>query len=240
MALLELVFGPSLRALCERCPERHFIDDMLLGLYYIYEKSPKKCKELEKVIEDLQQFIQFEDSGTKPIRASGSRWVSHKLSAMKHILSKYGAHSSHLIALSEDSSVKSVDRTKLRGYSKWSKAKYILGCAFFVISPCAIFSKILQDSLDILGAFTSLRTIQELAKLSSKSLQQWPNYSATLKNITQNNGSNVYQQHILRKLHEAERYYQAHFDEYCTSVTTYLKSRLEWTDILSAVKAWVS
>ena len=49
------------------------IDDMLLRLYYIYEKSPKKCRELEEVIKDLQQFIQFEDSGTKPVRASGSR-----------------------------------------------------------------------------------------------------------------------------------------------------------------------
>ena len=52
------------------------IDDMLLRLYYIYEKSPKKCRELEEVIKDLQQFIQFEDSGTKPVRASGSHTSS--------------------------------------------------------------------------------------------------------------------------------------------------------------------
>ena len=129
---------------------------MLLRLYYIYEKSPKKCRELEEVIKDLQQFIQFEDSGTKPVRASGSRWVSHKLSAMKRILSKYGAYSSHLIALSEDSSVKSVDRTKLCGYSlKWSNAKYILGCAFFVISHhlAKFFSKIVRISLEHLRVF---------------------------------------------------------------------------------------
>ena len=102
-----------------------------------------------------------------------------------------------------------------------------------LLSPCAVFSKILQqDTLDILGALTSLlRTVQELNKLSSRSLQQWPNYSATLTNITQEGGSNFYQQHILRNLLEAERYYQAHFDEYCTSVTTCFKSRLEWTDI---------
>ena len=68
--------------------------------------------------------------------------------------------------------------------------------------------------------------MQELAKLISRSLQQWPNYSATLKN-TQKDGSNFYQQHILINLPEAERYYRAHFDEYCTSVTTCLKSRLE-------------
>ena len=76
-----------------------------------------------------------------------------------------------------------------------------------------------------------LRTVQEMSKRSSKSLQQWPNYSATLKNVTQKDGSNFYQQYILRNLHEAERYYQAHFDEYCTSLTTYLKSCLEWTDL---------
>ena len=109
---------------------------------------------------------------------------------MKRVLSIFGAYSSHLIALSEDASVKSVDRAKLHGYSmKWANAKYILGCAFFsdLLSPCAVFSKVLQnDSLDILGAFISLvRTVQELNKLSSKPLQQWPTYSTTLKSITQ-------------------------------------------------------
>ena len=29
------------------------IDDMLLRLYYIYEKSPKKCRELEEIVTEL-------------------------------------------------------------------------------------------------------------------------------------------------------------------------------------------
>ena len=33
------------------------VDDMLLKLYYIYEKSPKKCRELEEVISDLKGLI---------------------------------------------------------------------------------------------------------------------------------------------------------------------------------------
>ncbi len=57
-------------------------------------------------------------------------------------------------------------------------AKYILGCAFYcdLLSPCAIFSKVMQyDSLDVLGAFTSLlRTVKEVNKLSSKRLEHWP------------------------------------------------------------------
>ena len=38
------------------------VDDMLLKLYYIYEKSPKKCRELEEVISDLKGCITFDDS----------------------------------------------------------------------------------------------------------------------------------------------------------------------------------
>ena len=150
------------------------VDDMLLKLYYLYEKSPKKCRELEEVISDLKGCITFDDAGVKPIRASGSRWVSHKLSAMRRILSKYGAYTNHLIALSHDRTVKSTDRAKLHGYcNQWVDAKYLLGCAVCidVLTPCAIFSKVMQsDELDILAALTSLlRTIKETEKLSSLS-----------------------------------------------------------------------
>jgi hypothetical protein len=62
------------------------INEMLLRLYYIYEKSPKKCRELEDLISDLGEFISFTDKGLRPVRASGSRWISHKLSAMRRIL----------------------------------------------------------------------------------------------------------------------------------------------------------
>ena len=67
------------------------IDDMLLKLYYLYEKSPKKCRQLEDIICDLKDCLSFDDDGRRPVRASGSRWISHKWNAMKRILSKYGA-----------------------------------------------------------------------------------------------------------------------------------------------------
>ena len=59
------------------------IDDLLLRLYYIYEKSSKKCRELEDIVTDLKQCLNFDDAGIKPVRASGSRWVAHKLNAKK-------------------------------------------------------------------------------------------------------------------------------------------------------------
>ena len=61
------------------------LDEMLLRLYYLYEKSPKKCRELEEIVSDLKQCLQFDDGGNKPVRASGSRWITHKLSALRRV-----------------------------------------------------------------------------------------------------------------------------------------------------------
>ena len=121
----------------------------------------------------------FDDAGVKPVRASGSRWVAHKLSAMKRVISKFGAYTNHLAALSEDPSVRSADRAKLKGYhKKWIEAKYILGCALFVdlLSPGSVFSKSMQsDEIDYLGALTGLlKTLKEINKLGSMHLDQLP------------------------------------------------------------------
>ena len=106
------------------------VDEMLLCLYYIYDKSAKKCRELERIVSDLKDCFQFDDDGVRPLRASGSRWVCHKLNAMQRVLSNYGAYTSHLATLFEDSSVKFTDQEKLKGYiHKWTNAKYLIGCA---------------------------------------------------------------------------------------------------------------
>ena len=64
------------------------IDEMLLRLYYIYDKSPRKSRELEDIIADLRGCLSFDDAGVRPLRASGTRWVTHKVEAMKRVLSK--------------------------------------------------------------------------------------------------------------------------------------------------------
>ena len=82
------------------------IDEMVLLLYYMYEKSPKKCRQLEDVIIELKQCIEFDGGGVRPVRASGSRWISHKLNAMKRIVAKFGAYTNHLALMSTDTTVK--------------------------------------------------------------------------------------------------------------------------------------
>ena len=212
------------------------IDEMLLRLYYLYEKSPKKCRELEDIIADLKDCMCFDEGGVKPVRASGSRWVAHKLNAMKRVISKFGAYTNHLATLSHDRSVRSADQAKLRGYhKKWIEAKYILGCALFVdlLSPCSVFSKSMQsDEIDILGALTGLlRTLKEINKLGSKPLDQWPTYAATMSKITEEDGTTVYQCQELKNISAAVGLYSAKYGDYTSRVTRCIKSRLSWSDM---------
>ena len=227
-----MVYGSSVGTSCQGCP------DLLLRLYYLYEKSPKKFRELEDIVTDLKECLSFDDAEIKPVRASGSRWVAHKLNAMKQIVSKFGAYTNHIhvAALSEDRSVKSADRAKLKGYyNKWTQAKYLFGCALFVdlLTPCTIFSKCMQsDEVDILGALSGLlKTLKETDKLASKPLNQWSTYAATLGKCTKEAGDTVYQCQTLKKYSEAQSYYSSKYEEYCCSVSQCIKSRLSWSDL---------
>ena len=86
----------------------------------MFTKNRQKCCELEEVVADLRQYVEFDDTGVRALCASVSRWVSHKLNSIKHMLSKFGAYTNHLTALSMDSSTKAVDHAKLLGYlRKW-------------------------------------------------------------------------------------------------------------------------
>ena len=192
-------------------------DDMLLRLYYLYEKSPKKCRELDDIIQDLYEFNQFDSFGVRPVRSSGSRWISHKLSAMKRVLSKFGAYTNHLATLSQDSSVRPCDRAKLKGYyNKWIDAKYLLGCALFIdlLIPCAILSKAMQkDEIDILGALSGLLKT----------------CSGTLKKIEEKDDEATYQLQSLKNYWGAKNFYSRNHQAYCVSINDCLISRLDWS-----------
>lgn len=71
----------------------HDIDDMLLRLYYLYDKSPKKCCELS---DDLKEVFDFPETGNLPVRAHGSRWISYKRKALQTVVDRYGAYLNHL------------------------------------------------------------------------------------------------------------------------------------------------
>ncbi len=110
----------------------HDIDDMLLRLYYLYEKSPKKCRELSELICDLKEVYEFQEGGNLPVRSHGSRWITYKRKSLQRVVDRYGAYLSHLSTLAEDSSTKSADRQRLKGYIlKWRCKNYHWCCTLY-------------------------------------------------------------------------------------------------------------
>ena len=182
------------------------IDEMLLRLYYLYEKSPKRCRELEDIITDLKECLCFDNAGVRPVRASGSRWVTHKLNAMKRILSKFGAY--------------------VLGCAVFVD----------LLSPCSMFSRAMQnDEIDILGALTGvLQTLKETNRLGSKGIEQWPTYAATMRKIVlegEENDSAMYQCQELKNYSAAASFYTSKHKEYADGVVQCIKSRLSWSDL---------
>ena len=57
--------------------------ELLLRLYYLYHKSPKKLRELEGIIADLREAYSFPIGGNVPVRCSGTRWIAHKRKALQ-------------------------------------------------------------------------------------------------------------------------------------------------------------
>ena len=126
------------------------IDEFLLQIYYVNEKSPKKCKELEEIVVELkgclEPTVMPKEGGTRPLRASGTRFVSYKVAALNRIIDRFGAYISHLMILIEDPKVKSTDKAKLRGYlKKWKNFKVLVGCACIsdLLKPASILCKVL-------------------------------------------------------------------------------------------------
>ena len=83
------------------------IEEMLLRLYYRYDKSLKKTQELGEILKDLKEVFELPKSGILPVWSQGLRWISHKRKAVQCVVDCYGGYISHLtMILAEDSSFK--------------------------------------------------------------------------------------------------------------------------------------
>ena len=219
------------------------IEELLLRLYYLYEKSLKKTRELALIVEDLKEAFDFPGTGNVPIRSQGSRRINHKRRALQRVTDRYGAYMSHLSALSEDTSLKSEDRARLKGYvQKWTHAKFLIGCAMYteVLKPPSTLSLSLQGSdVDILfGIQQLLKASTTLISMVKQDPLQWLNVKIVLDRVKDDGGENVYQGVVLKR-------YDATTLSYCSSaalgdlerLTEKTRERLEWsdTDLLRAL-----
>ena len=97
----------------------------------MYEKSPEKCRELDTVVEELRACLEPSEmplqGGRRPLRACGTRFVAHKVATLGRLVDRFAAYLCHLAAMTEDRSIRSTDRQKLKGYlMKWQSSSLVV------------------------------------------------------------------------------------------------------------------
>ena len=211
---------------------------MLLRLYYLYKKSPKKTRELVAIVDDLKEVFEFPKAGNVPIRSQGSRWINHKRKALQRVVDRFGAYIAHVTTLAADTSLRSEDRARLRGYlRKWSHTKVLIGCAMFVevLKPLSFLSLSLQGAdVDVVfGIKQILKTSTTLASLMKQDPLQWPTVKTVLGRVKdEDSGEKTYQGTTLNG-------YNSTTLEYCKKealadlgrLHEKMRERLEWSDV---------
>lgn len=214
------------------------IEEMLLRLYYLYSKSPKKCRELTDIVEDLEEVFEFPKGGNLPVRSQGSRWINHKRAALQRFVDRFGAYLNHLLALIEDKSLKSDDRARLKGYTqKWKQPRMLVGAALYIDilkSPSILSLSLQDDSLDIVAGIKSiLKSSKSLKQMAQDPLDEWPTLKLIKTRIKLEEGNNhVYQGVSLQG-------YSASLLQQCATqaladlkrLDSAMRNRLEWSDV---------
>ena len=119
------------------------IDTMLLKLYYLYKKSPKRLRELKKFGEIFEKVV------PTPSRLSGTRWIARKVRSMEIILANYGVFLTHLELLPQTDSL-ALKRAELVDLAKkWVKAKYPIHLALYldILQPIKVLSLVMQQGI---------------------------------------------------------------------------------------------
>ena len=215
------------------------ISDMLAKLFSIYSKSPKKSRELSEIVEDLKMVFDLPASGNLPVRCNGTRWISHKRKALQRLLDRYGAYINHLATLSEDLSIASADRARLKGYcSNWMNFRMLIGAAMYtdiLKSPSCLSLTLQEEKLDVIKAIQHLlKARKSLQSLSKQNPVEWPSVSMVYNRIVEDESSKIhsYQGVALTNCsHEKFQQYSNEVIKDLKRLDDKLKERLEWSDL---------
>ena len=210
---------------------------MLLHLYYLYGKSAKKSCELADIVEDLKEVWEFSAGGDKPVRSQGSRWISHKRKALQCLVDRYGAYLNHVTTLSEDQTIRSTDRARLKGYLKtWKQSKMLIGAAMYVDvlkSPSFLSLSLQKEKLDIVLAIQHiLKSSKSLKTMAGQDPLLWPTVKLVCSRVKDEDGNKIYQGAILSNYNPTVL--KACGNKALADINRLekkMKTRLEWSDV---------
>ena len=131
------------------------VDNMLLKLFYLYRKSPKRLRELKMFSE------MYDHSVPKPYKSYGTRWIAHKVKAMEIVLNNYRVYMKLSESLAHTDS-QALKRAEIVGEAKkWKNAKFPIHLAIYldVLTPLKVLSLGFQK--EIHGPVVAIRQIRE-------------------------------------------------------------------------------
>ena len=127
------------------------IDTAMRDLFYTYQNSGKRLRELRVLHEILKDVYEFENEEVKPTKSTGTRWIDHKLRAMRLFIDKRGLYLSHIQNVIAGTTKKN-DKAKLEGIRRRiAHGSVLLKCAMYVdiLEPARQLSLTTQKTEEI-------------------------------------------------------------------------------------------
>ena len=173
------------------------VDDSLVHLYYLFKKSSKKLSQLKSLLKDLDSVYDFESKSIKPEKSSGTRWLDHKIRAMKKLIDKFGVYAKQ-IECSIEQAARSKDKATLQGkLTSMKSSDVLLRSAFLsdILEPAKIISLVSKkESSDIIETGNYIKrgkeTYQHWYKkftASPEKVFELPNMKSVLEKLDEEN-----------------------------------------------------
>ena len=125
-------------------------------------------------------------AGVRTLKATGTRWIAHKIAAMGCVIEKFGLYTQHL-QHSIDTAKKSQDHATLQGkFRKLINAKFLFRCALFtdLLAEAKHFILITQEqNIDIIRILDSVENTKHNYERLLKKLRKNPAYVFQLSTV---------------------------------------------------------
>ena len=211
------------------------IDEIILRLHYLYKKSPKKLRQLKELVTIYEEAEEFESSSYRPKKASGTRWIAHKVASLEVILDKYGIYLQHMENLAEDKSYPREERAKFKGWiRKWTEARIPLLIALFleILAPAKLLSKSFQsEEIDVVASIDLIKKVKsQLSRLENRTFENLPTVRRLVEKIKEDDGDFIFQDIKLKGYVKALETIKKVKENIIPEISKALKTRLEESD----------
>ena len=162
-----------------------------MDLFYLYNNSPKKLRDLRELAEILELQVK------KPKKAHGTRWVQHRLDASQALIKSYEVICGHLEALAAANTNDTKAKGILSNLKQFSFVAHLLYLETVLVPVARLSLAWQKDSVDISHVLTAHRYYeQSLSAIKEKAGIMPASDLETLINTARENKSPVVYKNI--------------------------------------------